>query len=125
VTPAQLRKLALSLPETSEKPCYGTPGYYARKVLMARELPGGLDCVVRMTHEQRDAALHAKPKIFALTAHYVAYPWVIVHLRAVSQSLMKDLLQEAWRLVTPARASSSTGRSSRVPARRARASAGR
>jgi hypothetical protein len=31
LTVADVRVLALALPETSERPCYGTPGFYVKK----------------------------------------------------------------------------------------------
>lgn len=95
---AALRRLALSLPDTAEKPCYGTPGFYVKKKLFARLLPGAREVVVRMTPEQRDEALKARPKVFAVTEHYARYPWVIVRLGAVTPKLMRDVLEEGWRL---------------------------
>jgi hypothetical protein len=101
VNAAGLRRLALSLPDTAEKPCYGTPGFYVKKKLFARLLPGSREVVVRMTPEQRDAALGAKPKVFAVTDHYLRYPWVIVRLGAVTPKLLRDVLEEGWRLSRP------------------------
>jgi hypothetical protein len=104
VKAAELKRLALALPETSEKPCYGTSGFYVKKKLFARLLPGEREVVVRMTLEHRDAALRAKPKIFALTPHYEPHPWVIVRLGAVTPKLMRDVLEEGWRLQRPLKA---------------------
>jgi hypothetical protein len=98
VKAAELKKLALALPETSERPCYGTSGFYVKKKLFARLLPGNREVVVRMTQAQRDAALAAKPRIFAVTPHYEPHEWVIVRLGAVTPKLMRDVLEEGWRL---------------------------
>jgi hypothetical protein len=101
VTLARLRELVLALPQTTERPSYGTPGYRAKDELIVRVLPDDDFIIVRVSLEQREALLDSLPAVFSLTPHYEAHPWVIVRLAAIDETLLKDLLEEAWVLATP------------------------
>ena len=98
---ADVRALALALPDTIEKPSYGTPGFRAKDKLFARVLPEGDRVIVRTEMDARDALLEARPAIFSLTPHYEGHPWVIVSLRTVGRTLLRELLEEARDLVAP------------------------
>lgn len=93
-----VRRLALLLPGTVEKPSYGTPGFRAKNKLYARVL-GADAIVVRTDLEFRDAIVASKPSIFSVTDHYRHHPWVIVSLPAIGEAALRDVLAEAWRLV--------------------------
>jgi hypothetical protein len=97
VTLERMRELALRLPGTSERPSYGTPGFRAFDKLFARVLPNGDSIVVAVTFEQRETLLASLPGVFSLTPHYERYPWVIVRLAAIDESLLCDLLEEGER----------------------------
>jgi hypothetical protein len=103
-----LRALALALPETSERPCYGTPGFYVRKKLFARLLDDGKTVAVRCDFEERDALLEAAPEVFQLTPHYLNYPMVLARLPAIGRRDLHERLVEAWRFVAPPKLRSST-----------------
>lgn len=103
VTVDQVRALALSLPETLERPCYGTPGFRVRDKLFARVLEDGASIVVKMDFDVRDALVASEPDVFAVTPHYQSYPWVIVRLGTVKLALLRDLLTEGWRNAAPRR----------------------
>jgi hypothetical protein len=104
VTLDQLRKTALSLPEVTEKPCFGTPAWYVRKKIIARfrEEEGGADTfVVKCEMGERDALVEAEPKKFSVTDHYRNYPMVIVRMKAVGVVEVRELLTEGWRCCAP------------------------
>jgi hypothetical protein len=104
VTLAQLRKVALELPEVTEKPCFGTPAWYVRKKIIARfrEEEGGADTfVVKCEMGERDALVAAEPRKFSVTDHYRNYPMVIVHMNAVGVREARELLTDGWRLCAP------------------------
>ena len=100
-TPDLVRRIALELPDTSEKLCFGTPAFYVKKTLFARLLDDGDSVVVKMPFEQRDAAVESLPEVFAVTPHYQAYPMVIVRLGAVAEPLLRDVLLGAWTMSAP------------------------
>src|SRR5687768_9650271 len=51
--PETVRQLALALPDTSERPCYGTPGFYVKKTLFARLLEDGDSVVLKIDLSDR------------------------------------------------------------------------
>jgi hypothetical protein len=112
-----VRELALALPDTSEKPSYGTPGFRVADKLFARVLDDFASIVVFVDLDQREMLVASQPQIFSVTPHYQGYPMVIVQLATVGRGLLADLLEEAWRLRAPARltARGGSGSGSRRP----------
>ena len=96
-----VRALALKLPETSEKPCYGTPGFYVKKKLFARMLPDGKTLAVKVDLNEREGLLAAAPDVFYLTPHYQPWPMVLVRLDRVERDDLKERVVEAWRFEAP------------------------
>jgi hypothetical protein len=102
-TAKTVRSLALGLPETSEKPCYGMPGFYVRKKLFARLLPDGQTLALWIDLEERDALLAVAPGVFFLTPHYENATMVLVRLERVERADLEERLVEAWRSRAPAK----------------------
>ena len=102
-TEKTVRALALALPETSEKPCHGTPGFYVKGKLFARLLPDGKTLAVRVDPGERDALLAAVPDVFFVTPHYEGWPMVLIRLARIGRNDLADRLAEAWRFMAPAR----------------------
>lgn len=99
-----VRRIALSLPQTVEKPSYGTPGFRVKDKLFARlrEEPGVL--VVWCEDEgEKQAMIASEPAVFFTTPHYDGHPMVLVRLDAVEVDELTELLTEAWRLRAPPR----------------------
>ena len=105
-TEADVRKIALSLPETSERPTYGrTPGFRVKDKLFLRirsEAEGGLVVFVSDLGE-KEAMLQSEPKKFFTTAHYDGYATVLVNLKAVGVRELRELITSSWRLKAPKR----------------------
>lgn len=94
--PATVRKLALELPHTTERPSYGTPAFFVKKTLFARLLEDGDSVVIKIDRDQREVLLQANSKSFFITDHYRNHPLMIVRLSAVSVAELRELLQDAW-----------------------------
>ena len=101
-TPDDVRELALALPETAEKPSYGTPGFRVKDRLFARLHQDGESLVLRMDMDEREALAQAEPEKFFWTPHYDRHPWIQVRLAAVDREELGELLRDAWRLRAPA-----------------------
>ena len=99
-----VREIALSLPGTSEKPSYGTPGFRVRDRLFAR-LREDNDVLVlwRESLEEKEFLLEAEPEKFFTTSHYDGYPMILVRLAAIDRKELAELLDESWRLRAPKR----------------------
>ncbi|NUT44032.1 MAG: hypothetical protein HOV86_28950 [Thermoactinospora sp.] len=98
------RALALALPETSERPMYGTPAFYVVKKWFARmhETPGVM-VLPLAAEEHKHELVAADPGVFFTTAHYDGYAAVLVRLAEVGREELGELLADAWRLRAPKR----------------------
>jgi len=101
---SDVRELALSLPETIEKPSYGTPGFRVKDRLFARmrEQPGVL-AIWCADLDEKEFLIRAEPAKFFTVPHYDGYAMVLVHLEAVDREELLELLTESWRLRGPRR----------------------
>lgn len=101
VTENDVRRVALSLPETTEKPSYGTPGFRVKDRLFARLREEG-DLLVWVADEGEKRGLVAsEPDKFFTTPHYDGHPTVLVRIEAVDEDELRELLTESWRLRAP------------------------
>lgn len=100
-----VRRIALSLPETTEKPWYGTPGFRVKDKGFLRvrdEAEGGL--VVFVADEgEKEAMIASEPDKFFTTSHYDGYPIVLVNLADIDVDELTELITESWRLKAPKR----------------------
>jgi hypothetical protein len=97
-----VRRIALSLPEVSERPVHRTPGYWVRKKSFLRirsEAEGGLVVFVEDLDEKE--ALLASSDAFFTTPHYDGYAVVLVHLDRVDLDELRELITDSWRLKAP------------------------
>jgi hypothetical protein len=104
VTEEDIRRVALSLPGSVEKPYNHLPSFRVRGTLFLRihELPDAF--FVRCADlEERDELLEAEPGAFFITPHYGSYPAVLVRLNRIDLDEMTELVTEAWRLCAPKR----------------------
>ena len=95
-----VRRIALSLPEVTEKPWFNTPGFRVRDKSFLRirtEAEGGLVVFVPDLGE-KEALLASDPDKFFTTPHYDGYPVVLVHLEAVGDDELTELIVESWRV---------------------------
>ncbi|MEA2451064.1 MAG: hypothetical protein QOG63_2996 [Thermoleophilaceae bacterium] len=98
-----VRRLALGLPESNEKPCYGTPGFYVRNNLFARIRSDDETVVVKVDIGERELLMGAEPETFFITDHYREYPSVLVRLEAIEEDELLEVLTDSWRRVAPKR----------------------
>jgi hypothetical protein len=98
------RRIALGLPETSERTYNRLPGFQVRKQLFIRihELDDTL-LVSCADLEERNELLAAQPATFFITPHYEDYPAVLVRLSQVDEDELTELITESWRLNAPKR----------------------
>ena len=104
-TEDDVRRIALSLPETTEKPWFGTPGFRVKDKGFLRvrtEAEGGLVVFVSDLGE-KEALLASDPDRFFTTPHYDGWPVVLVNLAAVDLDELEELITESWRQRAPKR----------------------
>jgi hypothetical protein len=102
VTEEDIRRVALSLPGSVEKPYNRLPSFRVRGALFLRihELPDAF--FIRCADlEDRDELLKAEQGTFFITPHYSGYPGVLVRLSRVGLGEMTELVTESWRVCAP------------------------
>lgn len=106
VTEDDVRRLALALPATTEKPSYGDPGFRVKDKLFAclREREGE-QVVVAWCADlgEKEALIASEPDKFFTTPHYDGHASVLVRLSAVDEQEMAEILEDAWRARAPQR----------------------
>lgn len=110
ITADQVRELALSLPETVEKPEWGRPCFRVEDRIFASLRDGDTELSIKVSDENRAALVEAAPQTFSVPPHYARSPMFVVQLASVSEDQMRDLLTDAWRMTAPARLLDAPGR---------------
>ena len=92
------------LPETEEGTWFRTPCLRVRKKSFCRMKEDGETLVVRVVDlEDKEALLRSDPEVFFTTPHYDGYPYVLVRLARVDATVLRELIEDAWRLAAPKR----------------------
>jgi hypothetical protein len=133
-TQADVRRIAMSLPETvegDERFAFSVPDKGKLKgfawVWMERlepkkprvANPGVL--AIRVANEgQKEALISAQPKKFFTEPHYNGFPAVLVRLAEVNAKELRTLLEEGWRCQAPTELLADGARAKRPGAKRAK-----
>jgi hypothetical protein len=97
-TPAEVRKIALSLPGVSEIDHFARPAWRTKKRIFAVMRPDGL--YLHLPDERKEFLFEADPKVF------VKYMWgrranVIVQIDKISKRELEALIRESHALNSP------------------------
>jgi hypothetical protein len=102
VTFADVREIALSMPDVTETTAYGMPAFKARgKRFVGQPVarpdvhPNSLG--VHLPFEERDRLIASRPDVYYVTEHFVPYPAVLARLSNMRRSELRELLAAAWR----------------------------
>lgn len=105
VTEDDVRRFALALPHTTEKPSYGMPSFRVGDRLFARiREEGDLLAVWVDSEDEKLAMIDAEPEKFTTIPHYDGQPMVLVRFDGVDEDELAELLAESWELRAPAKA---------------------
>ncbi len=113
-----VQRIALALPETSERPAYGNTAWRVRdkifvweRPLRAKEIrdlgeqaPSGPILAVRVDDlGVKEALLQDDPETFFTTPHFDGYAAVLIRLERISVEELNELIVEAWLCRAPKR----------------------
>lgn len=105
-TEDDVRRIALALPETTEKPSYHqSPSFKVKDKGFLRirsEAEGALVVFVADLGE-KEALLASDEQRFFTTPHYDGHPTVLVRLEAVDVDELTELITESWLNKAPKR----------------------
>ncbi len=106
-----VRRLALELPEVTENDdrfafSIGKKAiawvWLERSAPKAPRVPNPAVLAVRVAGESgKQDLLAADPAKFFTEPHYNGYPAILVHLTAVDEAELRELLTDAWRIQAP------------------------
>lgn len=101
LTFADVREIALSMPDVEETTAYGMPAFKAGKTRFAGRPverhdvePNSLG--VPMSFEERARQLAAHPDVYYVTEHFEGYPAVLVRLARIDRRELREILAAAW-----------------------------
>ena len=102
MTFADVRRIALALPEVEERLTWETDiTLRVRDRIFAIGGEGGTRISIKGSLEQQAELLEMDPETFAKSAYVGRFGWVTVDLVRVDPDLLESLLRDAWRRTAP------------------------
>lgn len=113
-----VRRIALSLPETAERESYGNPSWRVRDKgfvwerplrqtdlkALGEDAPSGPILGARVEHlGAKEALLADDPDVFFTTPHFDGYPAILVRLEEIAVADLEEVIVEAWLARAPKR----------------------
>lgn len=99
-----VRRIALSLPDTTEKIAWSMPTFRVAGKMFATLPEDETSIAVRCPKEERDELVLAEPGKFWIADHEAGFAWVRVRLRALEdETELHDILADSWRQAAPPR----------------------
>jgi len=117
-TLADVRRLAMALPEVTEKLSWGRVGWRVRdkgfvwdrplgkadRAALGDAAPDGEILGVRVTDEgEKSALIASEPDVFFTIPHFDGYPAVLFRLDLIEPDELAELVTDAWLLMAPKR----------------------
>lgn len=113
-----VRRIALGLPETSERPAHGSAAWRVRDKLFAWERPLREKDLAELGEAApegpvlgarvedlaaKEALIADEPELYFTTSHFDGYPSVLVRLERIGEEDLRELIAEAWLSRAPKR----------------------
>jgi hypothetical protein len=93
-----VRRVALSLPDTSEKVAWNMPTFRVAGKMFVTLPEDETSIAVRCPKEERDELVLAEPDKFWIADHEAGFAWVRVRLSALEdEPELRDILADSWR----------------------------
>jgi hypothetical protein len=101
VAVADARRVLLGIENVVEGRSYGMPSFLVNGRFFARFRDDDTVLVVQLASiDDRDVLMQIDPAAFFFTDHYRNYPAVLIRLAEVPQSLLGEVVTQAWRHVS-------------------------
>jgi hypothetical protein len=100
ITDADVRRIALSMPEAEEKAHFGRPDFRVRNKIFATIWPSTSRAVIKLCLADQTALVAMDPQSFSVNSW--SHPgWTNVHLEHITKGQFRIVVQTAWRNVAP------------------------
>ena len=99
---ADVRRLALALPETEERLTWETDiTFRVRDKIFAMGGDEASHVSIKASPERQAELVDLDPETFAPSAYVGRFGWVTVNLARVDEPFLEDLIRDAWRRTAP------------------------
>jgi hypothetical protein len=99
-----LRRVALELPEATEKLTWEVhPTFRVRDKIFAILSEDGASVRVKGTPEQQRALVGSDPETFSVPSHVGRYGWIGIQLERIDPEELREIVIEAWLRTAPRR----------------------
>jgi hypothetical protein len=99
-----VRRICLSLPDTTEKIAWSMPTFRVAGKMFATLPEEETSIAVRCPKTERDELALAEPEKFWIADHEAGFAWVRVRLAALEDANeLRDILADSWRQAAPTR----------------------
>ncbi|MFF3495308.1 MmcQ/YjbR family DNA-binding protein [Streptomyces sp. NPDC002795] len=99
-----VRTVALSLPDTTEKVAWSMPTFRVAGKMFATLPEDETSIAVRCPKEERDELVLSEPDKFWIADHEASFAWVRARLAALEGTAeLRDILADSWRQAAPSR----------------------
>ncbi|MEV6106620.1 MmcQ/YjbR family DNA-binding protein [Streptomyces sp. NPDC051940] len=99
-----VRKIALSLPETTEKIAWGMPTFRVAGKMFLTLPDDETSFAVRCPMLERDELVLAEPEKFWIASHEASFAWVRVRIAALDDTdELRAIVADSWRQAAPPR----------------------
>ncbi|WP_399095305.1 MmcQ/YjbR family DNA-binding protein [Streptomyces sp. BBFR2] len=106
-----VRRIALSLPETKERLAWGMPTFRVAGKMFVTVPDDETSFAVRCPMHERDELIAAEPEKFWVPPHEAGSHWVRVRLAALEdEAELRDILTDSWQQAAPPRLTETFGR---------------
>ncbi|MHC1548848.1 MmcQ/YjbR family DNA-binding protein [Phyllobacterium sp. K27] len=93
---------ALHLPELVKSTTHGTPSLKVRTSFMGR-MKDGTSFAIYCPLEEKPLLMESAPNIYFETDHYKGWPYILIHLEAISNEELSHRIKLAWHAKAPAK----------------------
>lgn len=104
ITAADVRRIAMSLPETVEKEAWSMPTFRVAGKMYITIPDDETSFAVRCPRHERAELIAAEPEKFWVPPHEASSAWVRVRLAALEDlDELRDILVDSWKQAAPER----------------------
>ena len=100
ITPDDVRKIALSLPEAEENAHHGNPDFRVRNKIFATLPPGGEMAVIKAPLDYQEMLVATEPDTFSLGG-WSHQGWTQINLAKIGEDHFRHVVTTAWKNVAP------------------------
>lgn len=99
----EVRRIAMALPGAEESASAGVHSFYVKRTLFARLREDGESLVLKCNLFERQYLLDGYPDVFYLMDRYSDYPFLLARISAIHPDLLRERMEESWRIAAPRR----------------------